>query len=92
MPRLVLTDKFVTELEEQLIRKKVKLNVTNKARKYLAEKGFDPAYGARPLRRVIKDEIKQLLGDEVLFGQLEHGGAVTVDVKKGALAFSYPSK
>ena len=89
---LLIVDKFVTELEEQLIRKKVKLNVTNKARKYLAEKGFDPAYGARPLRRVIKDEIKQLLGDEVLFGQLEHGGAVTVDVKKGALAFSYPSK
>jgi ATP-dependent Clp protease ATP-binding subunit ClpA len=86
-----IVDKFVTELEEQLLRKKVKLTMTKAARKYLAEKGYDPAFGARPLQRVIKNEIKQLLGDEVLFGRLEKGGEVTVDAKSGKLTFEFPN-
>ena len=85
-----IVDKFVTELEEQLLRKKVKLTITDKARRYLAEKGYDPAFGARPLRRVIKNEIKQVLGDEVLFGALEKGGLVTIDVSDKKLSFAYP--
>jgi ATP-dependent Clp protease ATP-binding subunit ClpA len=74
------------------LRKKVKLNVTDSARRYLAKKGYDPAFGARPLRRVIKSEIKHILGDELLFGELEKGGSVTIDADDGKLTFAYPAQ
>ncbi len=85
-----IVDKFLAELQGQLDRKKVHLTVTDAGRAYLADKGFEPAYGARPLARVIKNDIKQTLSEEVLFGHLEKGGDVVVDCVDGKLTFSYP--
>ena len=85
-----IVDKLITELVTQLSEKKIKIILTPAARNYLAEKGFDPQNGARPLARVIQDEIKSELSDEILFGQLQKGGGVTIGVKKGSLSFSYP--
>jgi ATP-dependent Clp protease ATP-binding subunit ClpA len=85
MERVV--DKFMKELCEQLGEREVTLSLTPAARVYLAEKGYDKDQGARPLSRLIQDEIKRPLGDQLLFGELENGGHVTVDVKDGALAF-----
>ncbi len=83
--------KFVRELEVQLLEKDVTITLTDGARKLLAEKGYDPEMGARPLARVIQEELKRPLGEELLFGKLEHGGAVRVDVADGKLTFSYDS-
>jgi ATP-dependent Clp protease ATP-binding subunit ClpA len=77
MERVV--DKFVKELGEQLAEREVTLSLTPAARAYLAEKGYDKEQGARPLGRLIQDEVKRPLGDQLLFGDLEHGGHVTVD-------------
>jgi ATP-dependent Clp protease ATP-binding subunit ClpA len=85
MERVV--DKFMKEMGEQLSERDVTLSLTPAARTYLAEKGYDKDQGARPLGRLIQDEIKRPLGDQLLFGELEHGGHVTVDVKDGAIAF-----
>ncbi len=82
---LNVVDKFLIELESQLDAKKVSLTITDAARRYLAEKGYDPKMGARPMARVIQDEIKQVLADELLFGQLAGGGEVRIDVKDGEL-------
>ena len=87
-----IVDKFLTQLQGQLDKKRVQLTVTEPARKYLAEKGYDPAMGARPLDRVIKAEIKQILSEELLFGKLEKGGDVTIDLVDGALVFNYPKE
>ncbi len=78
---LNVVDKFLIELESQLEAKKVQLSITDDARKWLAKKGFDPKMGARPMARVIQDEIKQILADELLFGKLKSGGNVKLDVK-----------
>ncbi len=86
-----VVDKFVTELDLQLAEKKVDLEVTPAARGWLAERGYDPAFGARPMARLIQTEIKRALADEILFGRLRQGGRVVVDLgEDGALAFSYP--
>src|SRR5262249_25507090 len=93
MERVV--DKFVKELGEQLSERDVTISLTSSARAYLADKGYDKDQGARPLARLIQDEIKKPLGDELLFGDLEHGGHVIVDQKDGALVFekqARPSK
>ena len=84
-----IVDKYKVELRAQLAEKKVELELTSAARTYLADKGYDPDFGARPLARVVQDEIKRPLGDELLFGHLEHGGRVKVDAKDGKLDFSY---
>jgi ATP-dependent Clp protease ATP-binding subunit ClpA len=84
-----IVDKFVTELEKQLADRHVTIGLTEAAKKYLAEKGFDPLNGARPLGRVIQDEVKRPLTDELLFGHLVQGGSVTVDHVEGKLTFSY---
>ncbi|MEX0778266.1 MAG: ATP-dependent Clp protease ATP-binding subunit ClpA [Balneolales bacterium] len=81
--------KFIRELELQLIDKKVSLRLSEKALGWVAEKGYDPAYGARPMARVIQENIKNPLVDEILFGKLEKGGNVTIDVKNNLLTFSY---
>jgi len=80
-PRVMerIVDKFIDELSAQLAEKKVRIELTDAARKVLAEKGHDPKFGARPLSRVIEEEIKRPLTDEILFGRLEKGGQVTVD-------------
>ena len=78
-------DKFLIELEAQLEAKKVSMAITDKARRWLAEKGYDPKMGARPMARVIQDEIKQVLANELLFGELTNGGRVKIDIKDGSL-------
>ena len=56
---------------------------------WLAEKGYDPVYGARPLARVIQTDVRDPLTDEILFGKLEHGGTVTIDLVDGHLGFAF---
>lgn len=75
-----VVDKFVIELESQLADKNIQLVVDDQARAWLAEHGFDPQMGARPMRRVIQESIKRPLADEILFGRLSKGGKVTVSV------------
>jgi ATP-dependent Clp protease ATP-binding subunit ClpA len=82
---LNVVDKFLIELESQLEAKKVSMTVTDAARRLLAEKGYDPKMGARPMARVIQDEIKQVLANELLFGALTGGGRVKIDVRDGKL-------
>ena len=78
-----IVDKFIGELNQQLKKKKVEVTVTEKARGYLAEMGYDVAMGARPLGRVIQEKIKDKLTDEMLFGSLKQGGKVLVDYDDG---------
>jgi len=80
-----IVDKFLVELGEQLAPRNVTITATPAAREYLAKKGYDPDNGARPLGRVIQDEIKKPLGEALLFGNLEHGGTLAVDEKDGKL-------
>ncbi len=82
-----VVNKFVFELEQQLADKKVALTVDEDARVWLAEKGYDPQMGARPMTRVIQNHIKKPLANELLFGVLANGGSVRVFVKNGGLAF-----
>jgi ATP-dependent Clp protease ATP-binding subunit ClpA len=86
MARVV--DKFVLEVEAQLAEKRVQIALTPAARAWLAEKGFDKHFGARPLARVIQTELKDPLADELLFGKLAKGGSVSVDAVDGALVFA----
>ena len=87
-----VTDKFLLALEQQLLAKNVEAHFTTGLRSYLAEQGFDPQMGARPMQRLIQDKIRRLLADELLFGRLSKGGEVTIgyDTKsdKVTLAFS----
>ena len=88
---LNIVDKFIGELDNQLKERKATIQLTEAARKLVAEKGYDPEMGARPLARVIQNEIKKKLTDELLFGKLEHGGEALVDAKDGELTFSFTS-
>jgi ATP-dependent Clp protease ATP-binding subunit ClpA len=87
-----IVGKFVQELADQLAEKGVSIVVLPGAVRYLAEKGYDPDFGARPLDRLVQNELKRPLGDELLFGRLEHGGCVEVDVERDGtrLRFAYP--
>ena len=82
---LRVVDKFLIELEALLHEKNVTLAATPDAREWLAQNGFDPLMGARPMARIIQDRIKRPLADELLFGKLVGGGRVNVDVKDGEL-------
>jgi ATP-dependent Clp protease ATP-binding subunit ClpA len=84
-----VVDKFVNELNGQLSIKKVSLTISPAVRSWLAEKGHDPRYGARPLGRVIQTEIKDALSDEILFGGLKSGGVVSVDLADDKLVLNY---
>jgi len=88
---LMVVDKFVNELDVLLADKKVTIDLTTTAREWLAEKGYDEKFGARPMARVIQDNIKRPLADEILFGRLVHGGHVEVDVdeESGELSMEY---
>ena len=79
------------ELEGQLADRDVTFDLTPEATRWLGEKGYDDAFGARPLARVIQDHIKKPLADEILFGQLMHGGTVRVllDREADKLAFEF---
>ena len=82
---LRVVDKFIIELEAQLQEKHVTLSVEPEARQWLAQNGFDPQMGARPMARVIQDQVKRPLADELLFGALVDGGRVSVAVRDGKL-------
>ncbi len=84
-----IVDKYVKELEAQLADRKVDIVVDAAARAHLADKGYDPDFGARPLARVIQEEVKRPLGDELLFGKLEHGGKVILGFSDGKLTFTF---
>ncbi|MBK9528164.1 MAG: ATP-dependent Clp protease ATP-binding subunit ClpA [Acidobacteria bacterium] len=80
-----IVDKFIKELNGQLAEKRVLVSLTEEAREWLAQNGFDARYGARPMSRVIHDKIKQPLASEILFGKLTDGGSVEVAVKDSTL-------
>ena len=88
---LQVVDKFIIELQAQLDVKGVSLEVTEKARAYLSEKGYDKSMGARPMSRLIQEELKRELAAELLFGKLAKGGEVIVDFSKEKLSFEYKS-
>ncbi|MDX2029899.1 MAG: ATP-dependent Clp protease ATP-binding subunit ClpA [Blastocatellia bacterium] len=85
----LVVDKFVQELRDQLAPKNVSLELTDAAREWLAGKGFDKSYGARPMGRLIQSKIKEPLANEVLFGSLQNGGDAIVDVQDGELHMRY---
>ncbi len=84
-----VVDKFIRELNDQLSERKVTLTTTEAARGWLADKGYDPENGARPLARVIQDEVKRPLSEELLFGKLEHGGTAELDAEDGKIVLRY---
>ena len=86
---LRVVDKFLMQLEEQLHEKKVDVVFTDALKNHLAEHGFDPLMGARPMARLIQDAIRSALADELLFGKLANGGKVTVDVKDGKVGLEF---
>ncbi|WP_437539621.1 ATP-dependent Clp protease ATP-binding subunit ClpA [Sorangium sp. So ce726] len=86
-----IVDKFIGELAAMLADRSVTVEVTERARAELATRGYDPANGARPLGRVIENDIKRRLGDELLFGALENGGNVTVDFEGEEFTFKFSS-
>lgn len=83
----LVVDKFIMELDEQLSHKGVSFTVDKSAREWLIEHGYDKAMGARPMARLIQENVKKPLADELLFGKLAHGGHVTLKVKDGKLHF-----
>ena len=86
-----IVEKFILQLESQLAERRVAFQLTPEARAWLAAKGYDPIFGARPLGRVIQREVRDPLTDEILFGKLEQGGTVTIRVDGDALAFDIVS-
>ncbi|MDN3701437.1 ATP-dependent Clp protease ATP-binding subunit ClpA [Vibrio artabrorum] len=84
-----VVDKFIVELQVQLDARGVSLEVSEEARHWLADKGYDKTMGARPMGRVIQDKLKKPLANELLFGSLVDGGTVKVSLKKDALDFVY---
>jgi ATP-dependent Clp protease ATP-binding subunit ClpA len=87
-----IVEKFVMQLEHQLAERHVAITLTPAARTWLATKGYDPKFGARPLGRVLQTEVRDVLTDEILFGALEHGGTVTIDVADHRLTFAYQAR
>ena len=84
-----IVDKFVLQLEQQLAERHVAITLTEEARAWLAKKGYDPVFGARPLARVVQKDVRDPLTDQILFGALEHGGTVTIGVADHALTFAF---
>jgi ATP-dependent Clp protease ATP-binding subunit ClpA len=84
-----IVDKFIIQLEEQLAERRIAITLLPEARAYLAKKGYDPLFGARPLARVIQSEVRDRLTDEILFGALENGGTVTIGLDGQELAFIF---
>jgi ATP-dependent Clp protease ATP-binding subunit ClpA len=84
-----IVDKFILQLESQLSDRHVAITLTPAARAWLATAGYDPVFGARPLARVVQKEVRDVLTDQILFGELEHGGAVTIGAAGTRLTFAY---
>ncbi|MEE8585722.1 MAG: ATP-dependent Clp protease ATP-binding subunit ClpA [Acidobacteriota bacterium] len=93
-PQVILkvVDKFIAELQLQLIPQKVKLELDPSARQWLAKRGYDDKFGARPLARLIQTEVKDRLSDELLYGRLEKGGRVRVKAGKEKLEFEFKDR
>jgi ATP-dependent Clp protease ATP-binding subunit ClpA len=87
-----IVDKMIGELQIQLAEKKVSITLTSSARTWLSKKGYDPDYGARPLRRLIMQEIGDVLSSEILFGKLTKGGEAKISVRDNKLSFSFTEK
>ena len=88
----MVVDKFVLQLEGQLSDRNVDISLTNAARRWLAERGYDEAFGARPLGRVIQEHVKKPMAEELLFGKLKKGGSVEIDIDpddKDKLSFTF---
>ena len=87
----LIVSKFVLELESQLRERKVAITLGEEARAWLARKGYDPKFGARPVTRVIQEHVRDPLTDEILFGKLESGGEVTIKLNPAGdgLAFEF---
>jgi ATP-dependent Clp protease ATP-binding subunit ClpA len=86
-----VVDKFVLELEMQLADRDVTIKLTGGAREWLAKKGHDKLFGARPLARMIQEHVKKPLAEELLFGKLAKGGIVEVGIEDGKMTFDYPA-
>jgi ATP-dependent Clp protease ATP-binding subunit ClpA len=86
---LQIVDKFVCDLQVQLDKKQVVMELSPTARQWLADKGYDPAMGARPMGRVVQEQLKKPLANEILFGRLISGGEVRVDLMDDELTFDY---
>lgn len=84
-----IVEKMISELEERLKSKNITITLEESARKYIAEKGFDEQFGARPIRRLIENEISHPLSSEILFGKLATGGEVVIRSKEDRLIFDY---
>ena len=84
-----IVQKFIQELDIQLAEKKVKIQLSAEAAHWLAEKGYDPVFGARPLDRIIQENVKTVLADEILFGHLQKGGLVEIKLVDDRLKFEY---
>jgi ATP-dependent Clp protease ATP-binding subunit ClpA len=84
-----VVEKMVQELETRLKKQNISLVLEPAARRWLAERGYDEAYGARPIRRLIEQEISHKLSDEILFGKLSEGGQVVIGAADDGLTFTY---
>ncbi|MFN7039232.1 MAG: AAA family ATPase, partial [Alphaproteobacteria bacterium] len=84
-----IIDKFIKQLQDQLADKGVTISISNAAKNYLSNIGYDKYNGARPIARIIDEQIKKYLADEILFGKLAKGGNVKVNVSKEKLNFNY---
>ena len=87
-----VVDKFIVELQAKLDEKGVSLELTREAKKWLAEHGYDKTMGARPMSRLIQEQLKKELANELLFGELTNGGVAKVGVKKDKLVISFEDK
>ncbi len=87
-----IVEKFVLQLESQLAERRVAITLQPEARAWLARKGYDPVYGARPLARVIQRDVRDRLTDELLFGTLEHGGTATIGANDDGLTFEFTAR
>jgi ATP-dependent Clp protease ATP-binding subunit ClpA len=87
-----IVEKFILQLEQQLAERHVAITMTPEARAWLAVKGYDLVFGARPLARVVQKEVRDPLTDQILFGSLENGGTVTIGVANDQLTFEYEGR
>ena len=85
---LSIVDKFMTDIRDSLAAKHVSLSLSRKAREWLADKGFDPHMGARPLRRLLRNEVEDKLAHELLFGFLRKGGKAHLTLKEDELVLA----
>jgi ATP-dependent Clp protease ATP-binding subunit ClpA len=83
-----IVEKFILQLESQLTERRIAFALEPEARAWLARKGYDPIYGARPLARTIQTEVRDPLTDEILFGRLENGGTVRIGLGDDRLTFA----